>query len=102
MPGGSMRRSRADKAITHSKIVKVAARRFRGKGLNGIGVADLMKQAGSSAGGFYKHFGSRDDLVIEALAEACKDIDRLDNQAEDLPALLRTYLGERHWDTPGV
>jgi len=97
-----MRRSQADKAITHAKIVAVAARRFREKGLNGIGVADLMKQAGTTAGGFYKHFASRDDLVIEALAEAFKSTDLLEQRSPDLPALLREYLAEQHFANPGV
>ena len=96
-----MRRSRAEKAATHSKIVAVAAKRFRERGLKGIGVADVMKEAGSSVGGFYKHFGSRDELVFEALAEAFKNLDRWEQQAEDLPALLRFYLGEEHCDHPG-
>ena len=43
---------------------------FREKGLDGIGVADLMKEAGLTVGGFYKHFGSRDELVAEALGLA--------------------------------
>jgi TetR/AcrR family transcriptional regulator, transcriptional repressor for nem operon len=97
-----MRRSQADKAITHSKIVKVAARRFREKGLNGIGVADLMKQAGTSAGGFYRHFGSRDDLVVEALAEAFKTTDRLESNSNDLSNMLREYLGDLHMGSAGA
>jgi len=96
-----MRRSKAGKALTHAKIVAVAAKRFRERGLEGIGVADVMKEAGSSAGGFYKHFESRDELVIEALAEAFKDLDRWERNAEDLPTLLRFYLGEEHCDCPG-
>jgi TetR/AcrR family transcriptional repressor of nem operon len=96
-----MRRSKVEKALTHSKIVSVAAKRFRERGLEGIGVADVMKEAGSTVGGFYKHFASRDELVIEALAEAFKDLDRWEREAEDLPALLRFYLGEQHCDRPG-
>jgi len=63
-----MGRSQADKAETHEKIVRTAARRLREEGLRGIGVADLMKAAGLTVGGFYKHFGSREDLVAEALS----------------------------------
>ena len=96
-----MRRSNAEKAVTHAKIISVAAKRFRERGLEGIGVADVMKEAGSSVGGFYKHFESRDELAIEALAEAFKDLDRWEQEAEDLPALLRFYLGEKHCDCPG-
>lgn len=95
-----MRHSKAEKAVTHSRIVAVAAKRFRERGLEGIGVADVMKEAGSTVGGFYKHFKSRDELVIEALAEAFKDLDRWEQEAEDLPALLRFYLGEKHCESP--
>ena len=48
--------SKSDKAETHTRIVKVAAKRFRELGLEGIGVADVMKEAGVTVGGFYKHF----------------------------------------------
>ncbi|MGA2431686.1 MAG: TetR/AcrR family transcriptional regulator, partial [Candidatus Acidiferrum sp.] len=47
--------SKSDKAKTHDRIVNVAAKRFRELGLEGIGVADVMKEAGVTAGGFYKH-----------------------------------------------
>ena len=67
---------RVDKAETHIRIVKVAAKRFRELGLEGIGVADVMKEAGVTVGGFYKHFDSRDELVVEALATAFQDLDR--------------------------
>jgi TetR/AcrR family transcriptional regulator, transcriptional repressor for nem operon len=95
-----MRRSKTEKAVTHAKIVSVAAKRFRERGLQGIGVADVMKEAGSSVGGFYKHFKSRDELAVEALAEAFKDLDRWEQNAKDLPDLLRFYLGEEHCDHP--
>jgi TetR/AcrR family transcriptional repressor of nem operon len=97
-----MRRSKTEKAATHAKIVSVAAKRFRERGLQGIGVADVMKEAGSSVGGFYKHFESRDELAVEALAEAFKDLDKWEQNAEDLPALLRFYLGNEHCDHPGT
>lgn len=97
-----MRRSKADKAITHSKILAVAAKRFRERGMAGIGVADVMKEAGSSVGGFYKHFGSRDDLVVEALAEAFKDLDALESSSADLPAYLQEFLSEAHRDKPAT
>lgn len=96
-----MRRSKTEKADTHSRIVSVAAKRFRERGINGIGVADVMKEAGTSVGGFYKHFESRDNLVIEALAKAFQDLDKLEREAGDLPAFLRTYLGDEHWADPG-
>ena len=63
-----MGHSQADKAQTHERIVAIASRRFRERGLEGIGVADVMKEAGLTVGGFYKHFDSREALVVEALA----------------------------------
>ena len=60
----------AEKAKTHERIVTLASKSFREKGLTGIGIAELMKEAGLTVGGFYKHFGSRDDLVAEALGSA--------------------------------
>lgn len=97
-----MRRSKADKAITHSKILAVAAKRFRERGLEGIAVADVMKEAGSSVGGFYKHFGSRDELVVEALAEAFKDLDRWEEEAADLPAFLEQFLSDGNNTRPAI
>jgi TetR/AcrR family transcriptional repressor of nem operon len=98
-----MRRSRADKAVTHSQILAVAAKRFRERGLAGIGVADVMKEAGSSVGGFYKHFGSRDDLVVEALAEAFKDLDASEGKAADLPTYFQDFLlSNAHRDRPAT
>ncbi|TMJ64546.1 MAG: TetR/AcrR family transcriptional regulator [Alphaproteobacteria bacterium] len=61
-----MRYSREHKLETHARIVKRASVRLREKGAHGIGVADLMKDAGLTHGGFYAHFDSRDALVIEA------------------------------------
>lgn len=97
-----MRRSRAEKAATHSKIIAVAAKRFRELGLQGIGVADVMKEAGYAVGGFYRHFGSRDELVIEALAEAFKDLDSLESNSEDLAAYLFEFISEKHRDAPST
>src|SRR3982074_3837439 len=65
--GGPMRHSKAEKAKTHKRIVAIAAKRFREEGLAGVGIADLMKEAGLTVGGFYKHFDSRDELVAEAV-----------------------------------
>ena len=65
-----MRYSREHKLETHARIVKKASVRLREKGAHGIGVADLMKDAGLTHGGFYAHFDSRDALVIEAFAYA--------------------------------
>ncbi len=79
----------------------MAAKRFRERGLSGIGIAEIMKEAGSTVGGFYKHFDSRDDLVIEALAEAFKDLDVLERAAKDLPGFIEMFLSEEHRDNIG-
>src|SRR6201989_3279197 len=65
-----MRYSREHKLETHARIVKKASVRLREKGAHGVGVADLMKEAGLTHGGFYAHFDSRDALLIEAFAHA--------------------------------
>ena len=65
-----MGHSRVEKTKTHKRIVKIASRRFREKGIAGVGIADLMKEAGLTVGGFYKHFDSRDALVAEAVSSA--------------------------------
>ncbi len=90
------------KTHTHARILKVAARRFRELGLDGIGVADVMKQAGVTVGAFYKHFKSRDELVVEALGTAFKDLDAWEEHGETLPQVLENYLTEAHRDNPGT
>ena len=90
------------KTDTHARILKVAARRFRELGLDGIGVADVMKQAGVTVGAFYKHFKSRDELVVEALGTAFNDLDAWEEHAETLALLLEKYLTEAHRDNPGA
>src|SRR5580693_1572446 len=94
--------SKSDKVETHARIVSVAAKRFRELGLEGIGVADVMKEAGVTVGGFYKHFDSRDELVVEALASAFQDLDRWEENTDTLTKVLKAYLTEEHRDAPGT
>jgi TetR/AcrR family transcriptional repressor of nem operon len=68
-----MGHSQADKAENHERIVSVAAARFRESGVDAIGVADLMKEAGLTHGGFYRHFESREELVDEAIELALRE-----------------------------
>ena len=102
-----MSRSQADKAIIHDHIVNLAAERFREVGLNGIGVADLMKEAGRTGGGFYKHFESREKLVEEALQCAfdkrAKALEKYTDPESTLTLsdLVERYLSERHLNDPG-
>jgi len=103
-----MGHSRAEKMKTHKRIVKIASRRFREKGLAGVGIADLMKEAGLTVGGFYKHFDSRDALVAEAVSSAFGAWKRqVDAAASGGPAvsyakLVDDYLNEAHRDDPGT
>ena len=97
-----MRHSKRDKRTTHERIVRVTAKRFRERGLEGIGVVDVMKEAGVTVGGFYNHFGSRDELVVEALATAFKDLDVWEEHTADIAQLLEDYLTEAHRDAPGT
>jgi TetR/AcrR family transcriptional repressor of nem operon len=94
-----MGHSQADKIATHQRIVDIAAKRFREQGLDGISIADLMKEAGLTVGGFYKHFTSRDELVAEALERALRDIEPWETAISTAPRqAMRTYLSETHRD----
>src|SRR5580698_6753836 len=87
------------KLETHQKIVKDASRRVRAEGLKGAAVSAIMKDAGLTHGGFYKHFGSKDDLLLESLREGFREIeDTLVLAAGQSPpgeawkAIVRIYL----------
>src|ERR1700746_2765017 len=62
----AMRVSRKEAEANRERVVKVASALYRKHGFDGIGVADIMKKAGLTHGGFYGHFGSKDDLAAEA------------------------------------
>ena len=90
---------------THDRIVEVAARTLRRNGYAGVGVADVMKQAGLTHGGFYAHFESRDALLAEAIARAGRDsaaaigqrIEASRARGESaLRALVDSYLSDAH------
>jgi len=63
----------ARKEETHERILEVASRALRRQGYDGVGVAEVMKKAGLTHGGFYAHFGSREALLVEALERAGRD-----------------------------
>ena len=62
------------KVEIHQKIVKGASRRVRSKGLTGAAVSAVVQHTGLTHGGFYKHFGSKDKLLVESLSEAFREI----------------------------
>jgi TetR/AcrR family transcriptional repressor of nem operon len=100
--------SKTQKARTHKRIVTIASKRFREKGLAGFGIAELMKEAGLTVGGFYKHFDSRDDLVAEAISSAFGDWQRRAEAAKSggptvsLEKLIDDYLSDAHRKSPGT
>jgi TetR/AcrR family transcriptional repressor of nem operon len=93
------------KGEIHLKIVKDAARRVRAEGMTGAAVSAVMRDAGLTPGGFYKHFESKDALLIESLREAFREIaDRLAQATEksqpgmEWKAIVKAYLSPEHCD----
>jgi TetR/AcrR family transcriptional repressor of nem operon len=100
-----MRYDTEHKARTHRMIVKSASRQLRKKGLNGPAVSTLMKASGLTHGGFYKHFSSRDDLVVEAVEESLREltqtlIDAAERSGSRAPwkSMIETYLSLERCD----
>ena len=100
----AMSRSTPRKEQTHERIVEVAARAVRREGYAGVGVADIMKEAGLTHGGFYAHFPSRDAMLVEAVERAGQDgaarlmqrMEQWREQGARCCALVETYLSEAH------
>jgi TetR/AcrR family transcriptional regulator, transcriptional repressor for nem operon len=102
-----MRYRPGHKVEIHQKIVKDASRRVRAKGLTGAAVSAVMRDAGLTHGGFYKHFGSKDKLLVESLGEAFREItSTLLHVARQSPpgaawkAIVKTYLNPEHCEQP--
>jgi TetR/AcrR family transcriptional regulator, transcriptional repressor for nem operon len=102
-----MKVSREQAAANRERIVEVAGRLFRENGFDGIGVADLMKAAGLTHGGFYGHFKSKDDLAGEACSRAmARASERWTALVRMSPGsaraeIVKQYLSESHCDGPG-
>jgi TetR/AcrR family transcriptional repressor of nem operon len=103
-----MKVSREQAAANRERIVDTAAQLFRERGFEGIGVADLMSEAGLTHGGFYGHFSSKEDLMAEASARALSQTlaswSKLTERAHEDPlsALAKAYLSSSHRDDPGA
>lgn len=99
-----MKRSTSrSKQATHDRIVDAAARAIRRSGYNGTGVAEIMKDAGLTHGGFYAHFDSREAMLAEAADRAGgESVAMMQEIAARLPpnqalaAMMRAYLSEEH------
>jgi TetR/AcrR family transcriptional repressor of nem operon len=95
------------KSATRGRILEKAATAIRAKGVAGLGVAQVMQASGLTHGGFYAHFGSKEDLVASALAHACEESrGRLQAAAERAPegerleAVANAYLTSYHMRHP--
>jgi AcrR family transcriptional regulator len=95
------------KEQTRECILRAAARAIRKYGYEGVGVADVMKEAGLTHGGFYAHFPSRDALLAQAAEQASLESIEYMSHAlasakpgEELMALVDSYLSDRHVEAP--
>jgi TetR/AcrR family transcriptional regulator, transcriptional repressor for nem operon len=104
-----MRYSQAHKAQNHERILATAARSIREHGGDTSGIGTVMKKVGLTKGGFYRHFASKDDLFVEAVARA---FDEMGNgmleaaksapEGQALRAIIERYLSTSHADSPGM
>lgn len=103
-----MRFDKGHKEQTRRRIVETAAKRFRKEGVEAVGIAGLMADAGLTHGGFYAHFASKEDLVRAALEEAADQgyarrvalAAKAEPGAKTVEAMVRSYLRPIHRDTP--
>src|SRR5438874_4879168 len=104
-----MRYEPEHKTRTRDRIVRNAARKLRADGLSGPGVASVMKASGLTVGGFYKHFRSKDELVVDAIAQAFSEFDdKANSSLQHVPhedrwkEIVRRYLSPEHCDHPEI
>ncbi len=104
-----MRYSTEHKARNHENILSVAARSFREHGGDSSGIGTVMKKVGLTKGGFYRHFKSKDDLFVEAVARAFDEmgsgmleVARSAPEGQALRAIIERYLSPRHANSPGI
>ena len=100
-----MGHSQADKALSRERVLKQAAAQIRDAGLESVSVARLMQSVNLTHGGFYGHFGSRSELLQQALARALDDGQAASRSAgpagapADFSGLVRSYLSRKHRDS---
>jgi TetR/AcrR family transcriptional regulator, transcriptional repressor for nem operon len=104
-----MRYSREHKAQNHENILSMAARSFRERGGDTSGIGTVMKKVGLQKGGFYRHFKSKDDLFVEAIARALDETGRgmvevakSAPEGQALRAIIERYLSPSHANSPGT
>ncbi len=104
-----MKVTKAQSAENRQGIVDAASRLYRERGLAGVGVADITRDAGLTHGGLYRHFENKDALVREACARAfdwsIAPLDGMDDSDKEVPtklaAKVASYLSPQHRDHPG-
>lgn len=96
-----MKVTKSQMLANRAHIVETASVLFRERGYDGIGVADLMASAGFTHGGFYKHFGSKADLISEAAARGLAQT-ATRTEGSTRAAFVRDYLSRQHRDAPGT
>lgn len=102
-----MRVSREKAQENREQIIETAAHLLRKHGFDGIGVADIMKAAGLTHGGFYRNFASKDDLAVKASERAIADTTALlknglaEQPKDPLRALIEAYVSSAHRNDPG-
>ena len=104
-----MRYSAEHKAKNHENILSVAARSFREQGGDSSGIGTVMKKVGLTKGGFYRHFQSKDDLFVEAVARAFDEmgkgmleVAKAAPEGHALRAIIERYLSPGHANSPGT
>src|SRR6202040_3880668 len=104
-----MRYSLEHKAQNHENILSVAARSFREHGGDSSGIGTVMKKVGLTKGGFYRHFASKDDLFVEAVARAFDEMGtgmleaaKSAPEGQALRAIIERYLSTGHANSPGM
>ena len=103
-----MKVTRRQAELNRARVVKTASHLFRERGFEGVGVADLMKAAGLTHGGFYAQFESKQHLMTEACEQALEESEQMWREALErapkrpLAAIASHYLSREHRDNPGV
>jgi TetR/AcrR family transcriptional repressor of nem operon len=92
-----MRMTREKAAESRARIVEIAARLFRERGFDGVGLDAIMKEAGLTHGGFYGHFSSKEDLAAEAVARAVEQNAGWQSRYANVADFVSDYLSESHF-----
>lgn len=95
-----MRITKEKKQENHDRIVAIAAEMFRERGFDGVGVADLMKEAGLTHGGFYNHFASKEALIAEAATKGFVETSER-YAGYSVGAVIDAYISRPHRDARG-